>query len=190
MDAGRKSIWTLPELEASLPVMLPAAPDWVLSASHRPEAAARGVTLAGWSSGVPQQPGMWFQVELPAPTMITEVQFDAAAAGRLGGGGRGRGAAAAGRGAAAGAARGAAAAAPAPTPGFPREFQIEVSLDGKSFGAPVAKGPGSSLTLASFAPVRAKFIRITQTAAAAPDVPAWSIQNLRIYEAPAAARAR
>jgi hypothetical protein len=38
------------------------------------------------------------------------------------------------------------------------------------------------LILASFAPVRAKFVRITQTATPASDAPVWSIQNLRIYE--------
>ena len=35
-------------------------------------------------------------------------------------------------------------------------------------------------------PTRAKFVRITQTETAA-DAPPWSIRNLRIYEAPAAA---
>ena len=50
---------------------------------------SRAVTLAGWSSAVPQQAGMWFQIELPEPAVITEVQFDAAATGRAGGAGRG-----------------------------------------------------------------------------------------------------
>lgn len=35
-------------------------------------------------------------------------------------------------------------------------------------------------------PPRAKFLRITQTDTVA-DAPPWSIRNLRIYEAPAAA---
>ena len=55
-------------------------------------------------------------------------------------------------------------------------------MDGKSFGAPVARGSGNTLTIASFAPVRARFVRITQTSVPAADSPAWSIQNLRVYE--------
>ena len=41
-------------------------------------------------------------------------------------------------------------------------------------------------TTITFAPARAKFVRITQTESAA-DAPAWSIRNLRVYEAPASA---
>ena len=192
----RKTSWTVPEIEASLPALLPALSTWTLTASHNPAAAGRAVTLAGWSSTAPQAAGMWFQIELPEPAVITEVQFDAAATGRAGGaGGRGAGGAAGGRGAAAPAPPGAAPdpaaaggagrgviAAPAPPVGYPREYQIQVSMDGKTWSAPVAKGPGSTLILASFAPVRAKAIRITQTAVAATDAPPWSIQNLRIYQ--------
>ena len=38
----------------------------------------------------------------------------------------------------------------------------------------------------AFAPTQAKFVRITQTDTTA-DAPAWSVRNLRIYEAPSAA---
>jgi F5/8 type C domain. len=33
------------------------------------------LSYQGWSSGVPQQPGMWLQVELPAPVRLTEIQY-------------------------------------------------------------------------------------------------------------------
>jgi hypothetical protein len=55
-------------------------------------------------------------------------------------------------------------------------------MDGKTWSAPVSKGPGAALILASFAPVRARAIRITQTATPDPGAPPWSIQNLRIYQ--------
>ena len=88
--AARKALWTVPELEASLPRLLDSQ-QWKLSASHAPEAAAGAATLRGWNSGVPQTAGMWFAVELPQPALVTEIQFDSAGAG--GGGGRaGRGA--------------------------------------------------------------------------------------------------
>ena len=85
---NRKTMWTYPELEATLPRLLPAEPTWKATASHNAERAPSGLTLAAWTTGEPQQPDMWFQVELPQAAMITEVQFDA---GAPGGGGRGRG---------------------------------------------------------------------------------------------------
>ena len=44
----------------------------------------------------------------------------------------------------------------------------------------------TSLVIVTLPPTRAKFLRITETESAA-DAPPWSIRNLRIYEAPAAA---
>jgi hypothetical protein len=212
-NTGRSPIWTEPELERSLPVLLQAQPTWKLTASHNAAAAMGGLTTLGWNSGEPQKAGMWFQLELPDAVSLAEVQFDAAAGGRLGGGG-GRaalpnaavatppgGAQAPGSPASGGApsttdpqaSRGAGApgvGAPArPAPGFPRAYEVQVSLDGKEWGKPVATGQGSPLTVASLTPTKARFIRITQTASM-PDAPAWVIQNLRVYEAPPTTAAR
>jgi mono/diheme cytochrome c family protein len=165
--AGRKGPWTLPELEATLPTPLDSQ-QWKLSASHGAGTASGAVTLRGWTSGVSQMPGMWFQVELPQPAMVTEVQFDSANA-------------PAGRGAP-GAAPG-AAPAPAPIVWYPRSYSVQVSMDGKKWSKPVAEGQGTgSHTTATFAPARAQFVRITQTDNIA-DAPQWSIRNLRIFEA-------
>jgi hypothetical protein len=60
---------------------------------------------------------------------------------------------------------------------------VRVSLDGTTWGEPVASGEGRALTIAAFAPARAKFVRITQTAGRE-TAPAWVIQNLRIFRAP------
>jgi len=155
-------------------------------------------------------------VELPQPVMLTEVQFESAPAlptaapivagapprsggGTIGappaarGGGAGRGGApAAGAPGAPGAAAPAAAPAP-PAPvipvGYPRGYKVEVSMDGTSWGtAPVATGAGTgAATTIAFAPVRAKFVRITQTATAPADAPPFTMQRLRLYEAPAPA---
>jgi mono/diheme cytochrome c family protein/glucose/arabinose dehydrogenase len=211
-SAGRKIMWTYPELEVTLPRLLPVDPTWKATASHNVERAASGLTLAAWTTGVPQSPDMWFQVELPQAAMITEVQFDA---GAPGGGGRGRGgrgappAGAPGRGGAPGAPPGAAGApatppaAPAaapPTPqrgaapgggrgggspfgSYPIGYKIQLSMDGKTWGAPVAQGAGSPVTtIATFRPVQAKFVRVTQTGTAE-DAPAWSVLNFRVYAA-------
>jgi len=169
----RTSMWTVEEIERTMPVDMQAAPDWIVTASHNSDAARSGLTLRGWTSGEPQQPGMWFQVELPSAVRLTEVQFDAAGGGPLGSVGRGGGRG--GRGAA-------PPAGPPPTPGFPRGYDVAVSLDGTNWTT-VASGEGAPLTIASFAPVEAKFVRITQTADA-PDAPAWVVQNLRLFRAP------
>jgi hypothetical protein len=52
----------------------------------------------------------------------------------------------------------------------------------------VAQGQGTgSPTVITFGPVRAKFVRISQTATTE-SAPIWSIQRLRVYQAPAGAR--
>jgi hypothetical protein len=169
--AGRKTPWTIAELEASLPRTLDSQ-QWKLSASHAADAASGAATLRGWSSGAPQTAGMWFTIELPQPALVTELQFESA----FSGGGRGGGRGAAGA---------PGAAPPAPVVGYPRAYTVEVSADGKTWSKPVAQGRGDGQrTTITFAPSRAKFVRITQTDTAA-DAPAWSIRSLRLYEAPA-----
>ena len=173
--AARKAPWTLPELEATLPRLLDSQ-QWKMTASHGSDTASGASSIRGWSTGAPQAQGMWFTVELPQAATVTEVQFDSAvSSGR--GGRRGPAAPAAGRG-------GPGGGAP-PSVGYPRSFSVQVSTDGTTWSTPVAEGKGGGpRTSISFAPVRAKFVRVTQTASEA-DAPAWSIRNLRIYEAPA-----
>ena len=171
--ADRKTPWTVAELDASLPRLLVPAPAWKVTASHEghptPQANAEGgynytasaggaLTYLGWTTGVPQQPAMWLQIELPASVMLTEIQFTSSTVG----GGRG--------------------AAPAWT--FPRAYQVQVSTDGNTWSRPVAEGQGSQgTTTISFTPVSARFVRITQTANVT-DAPPWSMRLLRLYEAP------
>ena len=186
-DAGRRRAgaaptcqsqepWTIPELEASLPRLLDAQ-QWKLTASHGADTAAGAATLRGWSSGAPQAPDMWFAVELAQPVVVTEVQFDS----NMASGGPRR----TWRPRRTGRARRHLPAS-APVIGYPRGYSVQVSADGTTWSKPVATGKGEGLhTTIPFAPTRAKFVRITQTDAVA-DAPAWSIRNLRIYEAPAA----
>jgi hypothetical protein len=117
---------------------------------------------------------MWFQVELPSPAVVTEIQFESSASGRAGaptgafrgggGGGGGRG----GRG-----------VAPPPGSGAARGYRVQVSDDGATWSAPVAEGVGALSNQIAFTPVRARFIRVTQTGAD-PNYP-WSVQRLRVY---------
>jgi mono/diheme cytochrome c family protein len=163
--ASRKTPWTYPELEASLPRPLEAQ-GWTLTASHAADAAAGAASLRGWSSGAPQAAGMWFAVELAQPAVVTELQFESnAASGRGGRGGSGS----------------------APVIGYPRGYTVQVSADGTTWSDPVATGKGEgSHTAITFAPSRAKVVRITLTDPGA-EPPPWSIRNLRLYEAPSSA---
>jgi mono/diheme cytochrome c family protein len=163
--ASHKSPWTVPELEATMPKPIDAQ-QLKLTASHGEDTAQYATTLRGWNSATPQIPGMWFQVELPQPAPVAEVQFESIAAGGRGGG----------RGAAPG-----APPAPSPVVGYPRAYDVQVSMDGKKW-AKVASGKGDGArTSVAFTPTQAKFVRITQTDNI-PDAPAWSIRNLRILQ--------
>lgn len=118
---------------------------------------------------------MWLQVELPQAARLTELQFESSAVavveepivpGAPPRSGAGRG-----------------GAAPVGV-GFPRGYQVQVSMDGTTWSAPVAQGAGTgAFTSIPFAPVMAKFVRITQTAPAAPDAAPLAIQRLRLFEA-------
>src|SRR5688500_20117228 len=57
---ARRTPWTVPELEASLPRLLVADTTWKATASHNPAGATAAMTFSGWSTGVPQQAGMSF----------------------------------------------------------------------------------------------------------------------------------
>ena len=78
-----KAPWTAGELEAAVPRLLTNTSQWKATASANAEAAANVVTAGAgrWDTAGPQQPGMWFQVELPEATNVAEVQIDAAAPG-------------------------------------------------------------------------------------------------------------
>jgi hypothetical protein len=192
--AARKTMWTFPALEATLPRLVPAEPTWKATASHNADRAGGGLTLAAWTTGVPQEPGMWFQVELPQAIPITEIQFDSGPPGGRGAGrggfarGAGRGGAG-GRGGAPGPQRGAGRGGFTAFGSFPVAYEVQLSTDGKTWGPPVAEGRGSTSTsVATFEPVRAKFVRVTQTAPAE-GAPPWSVLNFRVYAAGGDARA-
>ncbi len=91
-SSGRNTSWTVEEIEARLPKALVVNDQWKFTASHNTAAARNALSLAPWTTGAPQQPGMWLQIELPQAAMVTEIQFDSeSSSGRGGGAGRGRG---------------------------------------------------------------------------------------------------
>ncbi len=157
---------------ASLPKPL-LTDGWKLTASHNNATAGAALTLLPWTSGAAQAPGMWLQVELPRPVTVAGLQLESppaavdttpAVPGAPTRSGAGRGSA-------------------APTvPGFARGYEIDVSADGSTWSKPVARGQGRGAVMEiTFAPVRARFVRIRQTGSA-DNVP-WSVKKLRLFEA-------
>jgi hypothetical protein len=66
---------------------------------------------------------------------------------------------------------------------YPIGYRIQVSMDGKSWSAPVAEGKGSpATTVATFRPVQAKVVRVTETGKEE-NAPPWSVLNFRVYAA-------
>jgi mono/diheme cytochrome c family protein/glucose/arabinose dehydrogenase len=165
----RTEPWTQATLEAAVPAPLDRT-GWRLSASHGTNTAANILQQDAnppvrWESAAPQVPGMWFQVELPQTTRISEIIMEVTVPvpGRFGGGGRGRGA--------------------MPT-APPANYSVQVSTDGSTWSAPVAQGSGQNpKTTITFAPVEAKFVRITQTGTPANPQAGWAIQRLTIFRA-------
>ena len=147
----RGSPWTLDELQAVVPQPLPNRQQWRVTASDGADSAALaldGKNDTRYSSGAPQHPGQWYQIELPAETLIAGVTMDCGNASD-----------------------------------YPRGYKVETSLDGSQWVAAVASGRGTgTLTQISFPPVKARFVRITQTAGAK-DRP-WSIAELQVLAAP------
>jgi mono/diheme cytochrome c family protein len=165
----RSQPWTLPELEAAVPAPLDLV-GWRPTASHGGDSAANilqpGATPpVRWESADAQVPGMYFQVELPTVTRISEIIMETTVPvpGRFGGGGRGRG-----------------ARPMAP----PAAYSVQISTDGTTWSAPVAQGQGQNpKTTIVFDPVPAKFVRITQTGTPTNPQAGWAIQRLTIFRA-------
>ena len=156
--AARRTAWTVAELTGLVPRRRIPDGTWRATASHNSSTAAGAFDFARWSTGTPQQRDMWFQIELSQPVRLTEIQFESELIGGRGG------------------------APPAVT--APRAYRVEVSMDGKKWTGPVAEGQGTGRTTTiPFAPVRARFIRIVQTAQEE-NAPNWSMERLRLYEAP------
>lgn len=79
----RTAPWTEAELASTLPQPVPNLGDWKVTASTNTETAALaidGKPDTHYDAKTTQTPGMWFQVELPAPTKIGGLQLSSGTA--------------------------------------------------------------------------------------------------------------
>ncbi len=145
---SRSTPWTLPELEALDPPVLANRKDWKLTASHDGGGCTKAVDgnqKTRWSTGTPQTPGQWFQIEFPKVSKLSEIVLDCRASGA----------------------------------DFPRAYEVTVSLDGKKWSKPLAKGSGNNpVTVIGLPLAEAKFLRLTQTGSVSGKH--WSIHDLQI----------
>lgn len=167
--ANRTTPYTYEELMTEVPQILVLQKDWKVTASHSASARIGGTAsplsafnFEGWTTGENQAKGMWFQIELPKMTTISEIHFVSPPI-----------------------RRGWRPDAPPPIHTYPRSYEIRVSLDGQNWDNTIASGqcddPENHI---SFYPVDAKYLRISQTADVQPEgdimVP-WSMKELKIY---------
>jgi mono/diheme cytochrome c family protein/glucose/arabinose dehydrogenase len=163
----RTSMWSYSELVATTPMLMENQSEWKATASHNPESAVNGLNGTGttrWATSVPQEPGMWFQIELPRPVTVAELILETSIRGQ------------------AGIAEMFASARGGTIPAIsPASYRLQVSMDGTTWSDPVAEGTGAfPTTIISTKPVRAKFLRITQTGTM-PNKLGWGIQRIKIY---------
>lgn len=148
--AGRTTAWTSDELRRALPAALPVTAAWKVSASEKSGSAGHAI------DGKPDTRYDTGASQKPGQWFQIEL--------------------------------------PAETPvcgihldttksrnDYPRGYRVEFSGDGTTWGKPVAAGQGDdAITEISFAPQKARFIRITQTGAV--NGLFWSIHELQVLQ--------
>jgi hypothetical protein len=166
--ADRSKPYTYEELMSSIPQALTPTDGWKLTASHS-ESIRKGssasphaaLTFEGWTTGVTQETGMWFQIELPEVHRITELSFVSPPI-----------------------SRGWREGSPPPLQTYPHAYKLSVSTDGKSWTDLIPEGksadnPGKI----RFAPTEMKFLRITLTESQQEVEGEW-FGRKRIYKIP------
>ena len=144
----RKGLYKFDELWTSVPKIIEPSPGWKVTASHAADvrkgssASASGAfTFEGWTTGITQQAGMWFQVEFPETTLVTELQFKSPPI-----------------------SRGWREGSPPPIQTCPRGYDLEISQDGKQWTKIISNGEcNSPSTVIRFKPVEVRFIKMTLT---------------------------
>jgi len=161
-DGHRPFVWEDLAYEATWQLI--PSDDWKVTASHAGMARIGGTglpfgafTYEGWTSGENQTKDMWFQVELPEPVRFAELHFNSPPKRR----GWGRD-------------------APPPIPTCPASYNIEVSQDGNNWTGVTQGDCSENNVRIKFAPVKGKFLRITQTGLPKDDAP-WKMEAMKIY---------
>jgi mono/diheme cytochrome c family protein/glucose/arabinose dehydrogenase len=146
--SNQKQPYTFEAVWASIPHVVPFNEKFIVSASHTGEvrkgstASPKGAfTFEGWTTGVTQKEGMWFQVELPKAIKLSEIQFRSPPI-----------------------SRGWRTGSPPPIPTYPRGYHVDISSDGKTWNRMVANAQGErDYTIIRFSAQDTKYVRLTLT---------------------------
>ncbi|PAW62871.1 MAG: hypothetical protein B9S37_00395 [Verrucomicrobiia bacterium Tous-C3TDCM] len=79
---SRTKPWTIEELRAMSPQPIAENKSWKFTSSHNPEKLALMIDnnpATRWDTKIQQAPGMWLQIDLPAPTALVGIELECAA---------------------------------------------------------------------------------------------------------------
>ena len=164
--AGREGPYNYGELMNTIPQLLEPTDAWKVTASHSVPTRIGGTNtplsafnFEGWSSGERQKEGMWFQVEFPEVVRLSEFSFRSPAK-RFGWG----------------------PDAPPPLQTYPRNYELQVSLDGNNWETVTAGSCETPEVLIDLGGSEARFLKIihkgnvTETG----EIP-WNMRQLKIF---------
>lgn len=170
--AEQKTIYQHDKLLKSVPKEILVQDGLKVTASHTVSTRIGGnvsplsaFTYEGWSTGINQEKGMWYQVELPTVMAVSEIHFNAPQNVK----------------------KGWQFKPNTPIPfiqTYPREFILETSVDGNTWQENIQNIKGNEgENIISLNATKAKFVRIKLEASVpkdGDDIP-WSMRQLKIY---------
>ncbi|MBM1105611.1 discoidin domain-containing protein [Aurantibacter crassamenti] len=166
--SGQDGFYKYEELVNSVPHLMVPNESWKISASHAVQtrvggsaAPAGAFNFEGWSTGENQKKGMWFQIELPEPAMVSELRYVSP-----------------------GISQGWREGSPPPLPTYPRAYELQISQDGKNWTT-VDKGVCSQSNIVmAFDAMEAKYLKIIQTSDLKNEKHEkypWSMREMKLY---------
>lgn len=166
--ADRTKPYVYEELMASIPQPLTPTQDWKLTASHSESIRKGGhasphaaLSYEGWTSGITQHSGMWFQIELPEVRRITELTFVSPPV-----------------------SRGWREGSPPPLPTYPYAYTLSASTNGRDWTDLIHDGKSTdNPSRIRFASTEAKLLRMTLTATQQ-DIEGERFGRKHIYKVP------
>ncbi|MFM1878895.1 MAG: hypothetical protein RLZZ241_1761 [Bacteroidota bacterium] len=161
---GTATPYTYAELVNRVPQELKPELNWKITASHSGTVVIGGTAdprsafnFEGWTTGVAQQTGMWYQIEFPEPLILSQILFNAPNNGTVW----------------------EAAKKPA---AYPRGVRITYSTNGKSWKHLEDAQPDSIRVNLKIPKTKLQAIRFTLTEAPpeSENIP-WSMRNMQLY---------
>lgn len=154
------------EILESVPQILVPSDHWKITASHSAPSRIGGTdspssafNFEGWTTGERQRKGMWYQIEFPNVTTVTEIHFNSPPKRR--GNYRDR---------------------IPPFQTYPRSYELQVASDGTNWNTIKSGKCDSANTILSFTPNATKFLRIllTDNLEEEGEIP-WSMRQMKIF---------